>query len=309
MFLAVIGMFCYKRAGLKDWALSIAILFPIYSYIIYSWYCYNYVNGLGSRPMIHLYPLLAIPLAAFFQYLALRNWVLKTITTIVVVFFISVNYSFSALKSRWKLDTELGSIRYCAQMLYRTGPLRYNDMVVFDIPEFQPDESKLQWVATLGVQHFSDSVDSHYEPEVETGAKYVYRMADGEEYLPVPIKLKYSKEQFKDARWFKCSGRFRFHTWPAYRRHVLVLSANRDGEALKWTGVTIDNKIGMQPPLCDHDREHIDLNHYDNDRWGYVHYYTRIPRDMRDGDNIELGIWNISKSEMFIDSMKLEIYK
>jgi hypothetical protein len=309
MFLAVIGMLWYRRSALKDWALAIAILFPIYSYIIYSWYCYNYINGLGSRPMIHLYPLLAIPLAAFFQYLASRNMVLKTLTTLVVIFFISVNYSFSALKSRWMLDTELGSIRYCAQMLYRTGPLRYNDMVVFDMPEFQPDESKLKWVVALGVEHFNDSLDEHYVPEIETGAKYVYRMIDGEEYMPAPIKVKYSKAQFKDARWFKCSGRFRFHSWPAYRRHVLVLSANRGDEALKWTGVMIDNKIGMQPPLCDHPREHIDLNHYDNDRWGYVHYYARIPRDMHDGDKIELGIWNISKTEMFIDSMKLEVYK
>lgn len=307
--LAVIGMLWFRRNGLREWALAIALIFPVYSYVIYSWYCYNYINGLGSRPMIHLYPLFAVPLAMLLHQVA-RNSILKFATATVLVFFISVNYSFSALKAHWKLDSEEASFHYCAQMLYRGDkPLTYNDFVVFDIPHFQPDSSKLQHVATLATEHFNDSLDSHYEPEIETGAKYVYRLDGEQEYLPKPINVKYSKAVFKDAEWLKASGRFRFHVWPDYKKHLLTLIIKRNGDLVKWNGLTIDNKIGLMPPYCPHKPEEITFFHYENDRWGHVYFFTPIPKGMKDGDDIELSIWNLCKQEMFIDSMKLEVYK
>lgn len=307
-FFGVLGMLWFRRDELKEWALPIAVIFPIYSYVIYSWYCYNYINGLGSRPMIHLYPLFAVPLAMFLHIIAKRK-LLKAAVATIVVFFISVNYSFSALKAHWLLNSEEANMHYCAQMLYRND-INYNDLVVFDLPEFQPDTNKITKVADLYTEHFSDSLDANYEPEIETGAKYVYRLPKDMEYLPKPIKLKYSKAVFKDAEWFKCSGRFRFHEWPEYRSHLLTLIVKRaDGDLMKWAGVNIDNKVGILPPRCLHKPEEITFYHFENDRWGNVHYFARVPKGMKDGDDVELGIWNLSKSEMFVDSIKLELYK
>ena len=43
------------------------VIFPITVYANYSWWCWQYINGFGSRPMIDIYALLAIPLALTLQ--------------------------------------------------------------------------------------------------------------------------------------------------------------------------------------------------------------------------------------------------
>src|SRR5690606_24710330 len=79
MFLALAGMFCHRK--LKPWFWCLLVLVPIYCYIIYSWYCWNYINGLGSRPMVHLYALLALPVAAFMAYITRqRLWIRAGVT-------------------------------------------------------------------------------------------------------------------------------------------------------------------------------------------------------------------------------------
>ena len=52
MIFSILGLIVYRY--FKQWAWCIWIILPVYVYIIYSWYCYKYINGLGSRPMIHL---------------------------------------------------------------------------------------------------------------------------------------------------------------------------------------------------------------------------------------------------------------
>src|SRR6185436_6603820 len=87
MACSIAGMFFYSR--IKKWAWCLWLIFPAYVYIIYSWYCYTYINGLGSRPMIHLYPLLAIPMTAFISFLwSKARWV--KVTTVILILFLTV---------------------------------------------------------------------------------------------------------------------------------------------------------------------------------------------------------------------------
>lgn len=41
--------------------------------------------------------------------------------------------------------------------------------------------------------------------------------------------------------------------------------------------------------------------HYENDRWGIVYFYTKIPNDIQEGDIVELSIWNATQPDMYID--------
>ncbi|WP_336518634.1 hypothetical protein, partial [Pollutibacter soli] len=92
MVFSLAGFFLYRY--IKQWFWCLGLLFPLYVYIIYSWYCYNYINGLGSRPMIHIYPLLAIPLAAFLLWVWNRkSIVLNVVVALVCSFFVSLNIS------------------------------------------------------------------------------------------------------------------------------------------------------------------------------------------------------------------------
>ena len=57
MLIACLAFFVKGMA--KDIRIVFFLLVPVYIYIVYAWFNYYYINGFGSRPMIHLYPLLA----------------------------------------------------------------------------------------------------------------------------------------------------------------------------------------------------------------------------------------------------------
>jgi hypothetical protein len=66
MFFALLG--CLLASFIKPLRWFIWITLPLYLIITYSWWCFNYINGFGSRPMVNIYPVLAIPLAAFISF-------------------------------------------------------------------------------------------------------------------------------------------------------------------------------------------------------------------------------------------------
>jgi len=286
MIFSVLGLLLY--GSFKKWALSIWVILPLYIYIIYSWYCYNYINGLGSRPMIHLYPLLALPLTAFIQFISKQRLFIKTSLAIICLFFIALNISYSMQESKGILVSPVSNIKYNMQMAFRMH-LRYNDLVVKDIWAWQPDANSVTKLSTLACKNYSDSIPGGNNP---------FHTADSiHEVLSIP----YNKETFKNAKWFKCSGRFMYRQAPGYYRHLLVLSS---GNKL-WRGCTIENKIGDWKTSG----EDIRLDHFETNKWGYMYYYVKIPKTLHDGDTVKLSILNPDKLDLYMDDVCLELYR
>jgi hypothetical protein len=65
MLFPLIGLF-YLKYDLKKFLLPILVFLVIYLYATFSWWCWWYGGSFGQRVMIDIYPVLAIPLAAFF---------------------------------------------------------------------------------------------------------------------------------------------------------------------------------------------------------------------------------------------------
>lgn len=82
MIFSLIGIpMLAKKAPEFKWVLPFITIVSIY--IIFSWWCWWYGGGFGSRPMIDYYGILAIPLTAFIQYmLSLRSWKKKLIISL-----------------------------------------------------------------------------------------------------------------------------------------------------------------------------------------------------------------------------------
>jgi hypothetical protein len=304
MIFALSGLLLVRHY--KQWAWSIFLILPIYIYIIYSWYCFNYINGLGSRPMIHMYPLLAIPLAAFIHLIGRRGIIIKVLFSVVILFMISVNYSFSMLKAKLILNTESANILFCKQVLFK-NKMNYNDLLAYDIPLKQPDTSKLSRIGLLDIQDYEgDSLT--YPIEDPTNANnHVYEMKDAE-YMPDGIKVSYSKS-FADAKWLKASGRFYLVAWPEYPNRMLITEIKRGDEVIAWYGSKVDNKIGIADNSCKHANGEYNLQHFEHRLWGPVYYYVPMPEHIQEGDKINVYIWNPDKQEMLIDDLKLEAYK
>ncbi len=306
MIFAIAGAMFYKMY--RQWALVILVVSPVYAYLIYSWFCYNYINGLGSRPMLHLYGLYSIPIAAVIQYVFQRKIVYRIVFIVVCLFFISVNYSFSWLKAEGMLNSEEANGMFATHMLFRNH-LTYNDLVINDIEEPQPDTTSIIKIATLGFLNYDRPLNDHYVRADDgiTFGKYYYRMND-DDYPPEAIRIVYSKQQFGDARWLKCSGMFQVNAWESYRRHLLKFSIYRGTKKILERCVDVDNKIGLLGDTCAH-ASRPRLDHFEHGRWGAVSYFVKIPRDVHVGDSIKLEIWNLFHKEILVDNMRLELYK
>lgn len=306
MIFALVGLLWYKQY--RQWLVCLLVLLPVYIYIIYSWYCYNYINGLGSRPMIHMYPVLAIPLAAFLQYLSKKSIVVKTAFALLCVFFMASIFSLSMLMAQFKFRSEDANAQFYWGMLFKKN-LSYKNLLEYDLAEFMPEENELTNLGTLATKDYNDSLSNHYVADPE-GAGYVYHMWLGQEYNPEGIKLIYDKEKFKGARWLKCSGRFMYTTFENYAPRIFVLSfKDSNGEIIKWSGCKIENKVGFADSSCQHSEDEIMYLHEEKWLWGDVYFYTRIPKNIKDGDKVELDMWNMSGEDVFFDDFKIELFK
>lgn len=89
MVFSLLGL--YRLFQLKHkFSYAVVITLVLFLYLVFSWWCWWYV-GFGNRAMIDIYALLAIPLAAFFQWvLSLRNQ-LKTGILLLFVILVGLN--------------------------------------------------------------------------------------------------------------------------------------------------------------------------------------------------------------------------
>jgi hypothetical protein len=300
MIFSVIGLFCYRR--IRQWIVPVVLVVLLYIYIIYSWYLPNYINGLGSRPMIHMYPLLALPLAAFISFVARKGVAAKALVFVLMLFFISLNISYSIQQASGVLISEESNAAFNYRMLYRTN-LTYNDLVTYDIGEIQPDERKLTRIRTIKCERYDDSLSDHFIADTGRGSRYVYHIWGKDPYQPYGINTTYRKTEFGDARWFKCSGKFLYTEGAGYRKHLFYIAINRGDSNISWKGVKIENKIGNgeDGPMR--------LDHQKTWEWGYVTFFSRIPEDIREGDRISLDVWNHAQQQLFLDNICLELYK
>lgn len=296
MIFALAGFALYN--SYRPWALALWALFPVYVYIIYCWYCFNYINGLGSRPMLHIYPLLAIPLAAYIQKIASARMRTKVMIATICSFFVAVNMSYSIQQAKGVLLSEQSNLQFNIQMLFRTK-LRYDDLVTYDIGHFQPDTNKITKLGVWHCNNFDDSLNPKYLKSPAPGGTYFYAM--GNEELSELISDTFSDKVFKDANWIKCTGKFMYPFPPDYFKHLLVL----DIDHKSWSGCKIENKIAIQnypdKPVT------LDINCINT--WGVVSYFVPVPPGLKNGHRIKLYLWNTGKREIYMDDICIELYK
>jgi hypothetical protein len=215
--------------------------------------------------------------------------------SVVCILFISVNIGFSRLQSIGLIRSEESNMAYNFRMFFR-NEISYEDLFVKDLGETQPRENEVTKIRTLSCFNFDDSVSDRFIKDTIFHSRYFYRMQD-ETYSP-RIKIRYDKQQFKDAKWFKCSGKFLCTQIPDYLMHILVLE--RPGKL--WKGCKIENKVNDT-------LKHYQFDNYQTNKWATISFYAKIPWNISDGDTIDLFVWNVPGNELFIDDLCLELYK
>lgn len=75
----------------KHLSIFIFLFFCVYSYVIFSWWCWFYGGSFGCRALVDIYPLLAIVMAAFLEKLIHTHWTLKLFSGVLLYLTIKLN--------------------------------------------------------------------------------------------------------------------------------------------------------------------------------------------------------------------------
>jgi hypothetical protein len=291
-FLAFAGLFF--ASTFKKIFLPIIIILPIYIYVIYSWTCWNYVNGFGSRPMIHAYPLLAMPLAIFIQYIYQKNTVIKIVSSILLLILIAYNVKLSWQNADGQLFSENANYTFVKQTILKND-INAKDLIALDCEQQQPVESKLMYIDTIGTWQKTDTGKDYYTiPKIEFTEPLIQNSVK---------KLNKQKQQ-----WIKCCGEFcATEATDIYLNQLMVLELLGNEKVKVWKAVKINNKLGLNNGK--HIGEHISIGHGYWDEWDKVEMYIPISAEIESSNKWKCSIWNLPKHELKIKNFRLELWE
>jgi len=98
MLFAVVGLFFILKQKTNGFKLPILVYMAINIYMLSCWWCWWYGGGFGMRALVQAYALMAIPLAAFYQYIFALDFkkqifvfAARGLTVLLVSVFLCVN--------------------------------------------------------------------------------------------------------------------------------------------------------------------------------------------------------------------------
>ncbi len=307
MLFAVIGFLFLKRA--KPFLYLMPFLFLLYSYIIYSWFCYQYINGFGSRPMLHLYPLLAFPLAAFIQFISEKKFAFKLSVSLVMALCVFVNLSFSIKQAKNELWSEFSSFKFNVMTLFKPK-INYNDLVLLDVQKVQPDSNSFSKIILMKENNF-EKPDSIFNNGIvnDSVSKNKFYKQIGEEFSPTLVSEIYDEQKFAGAKYLKVSGRFNVQSspWYYYWLSSLDMRISRDDNQVYYRSCKIDNKIGVSKR--ENNYEGLKIFGANNKQWDEVHFYIPLPlrKKLMNGDVIKVWVSNCKKGEIWMDDIRIDL--
>jgi hypothetical protein len=293
MFFALFGfMLMYKN---PKFLLPIFIFIPIHIYITYSWWCWNYINGFGARPMISVYPLLAIPLAYFIQS-SFKYKLWKWLVIFFILFFSWLNIFSTWQYSAGLLWTEDSNWAYQKRIFGKTSR-DYLDFVTFDSGVDQPND--FSSCRTIYFNDFEDENHEHISAEQKSNGNYSYKLTSEREFGP-EFSSHISNLDLNSNEWIKAevSALTTKHPFMFYDMSVLVISFVRHGNPYVWKIIRIDNKLGNR-----------DYSLWDGKAWVWdkVYFSVKIPKDIKQDDELKIYVWNPKKYDMYLDDFKIYV--
>ena len=295
MILALAGIFFLGKK--RTWLVPILIFLPIHIYITYSWWCWYYINGLGSRPMVETYALMAFPLGYMISFLQKRTWTKALWIGLFVIF--SVLNIFQTYQHYKGILWSEATNRAYYWAIFGKLERSYNDLVAFDSNEDQPEGVAL--VKTLYEYDFEDSTDQYYVNHVAHSGNLAYKLTTEKNYSP-EFNISVKKSDVKSGQWLRFSAwgykELKEPSW--WTMPALVVTFEREGKILKYRQVRIDSKIGNPGNSLWGGKA---------GQWGEVSFFVKVPKNLKPTDRIKAFASNGSGQPIFLDDFKVEVWK
>jgi hypothetical protein len=302
----LLALLFFTKEKLHGFKLVTLIVLPLYCYIIYSWFCYQYINGFGSRPMIHIYPLLAIALAAIFQWAQSKKWMAGSIV-VFVLFFSYINLHYSQLNAEDKYCSEFSNYEFYRNMMFK-NKLSYNDMVIKDSKIYQPLESKIQPIKKIGFFNFKN--DTSLVHEFDTALQdSIITFPAGKEFAPLELQSVLEDTKSKDEYFIKasCAAKFSRPVFDRYRSVLLVHKFNTPSKDISWHSLNMATKTNL-PNDRAFAHDSIRLFRSVPQVWDTLLYYIPVPKHTEPLTST-IEFWNMAQIEFQLQFLQLELYK
>jgi hypothetical protein len=292
MLFSIWGLFRLRRIA-PQWVAPIVVFLPLYWYVIYSWWCWMYINGFGSRPMIDTYALLAIPLAAWLASQK-RLWIAGLLFGYLAYLQAFQIWQFN----RGIFWSERGNWAYYKATLGKTQPDEAI-LTAFESRETQApnDLEKKKLLLQMVV---SDSTSKDYE------------LREGLPAFRLPEEYNLMQKVNNDTAKLVAGDWLRISTNAFIPKDAPVLSmddvaklvvdfSNSSGKLLKYRSIRVVSHI-------DNPRFSLWQTH-GTGKWGEAAFFVMVPAGFETGSQLKAYIWNPQKQILLANNLKIEVWK
>jgi hypothetical protein len=289
MIFALIGWYFLFKENRKIFLAAFSY-FMVSFYIISSWTEWWYGAAFSGRPMITLYPVLALSLGYFLVYMKERKWIAQTAIGAMVLFFIFLNQF-----QWWQVKHEIID-------LYRTTRNYYWAVFLKTSVPAGAEKYKLVYRDFSGKMELTNPgdyqksilVDDGFESPgsdgiVNEGHNSFYRFKDGQEFN-LFLETPYNELTHKDHCWIRASVDVRF-------------PENFQGE-LPCFSMHMERREGAYRYFAPEIKTDSAVN-----QWKRITFDYLTPEIRNTGDRFKCYIWNRGKVPFDVDNIRIELYK
>lgn len=174
LMLLVVASIFIKTHQRKLWVVAVVSVLVLHAYVSYSWWCWFYIAGMGSRPMVDIYPLLAFALAGLLAWLFAKPKVIGIPIFLLLIFLGTQNLRFTYQQFHGYIFSEANNLAYYKAMFFKTKPDK-QDIITFNTQDVQPNESNFVIQDTLYQSDF-ENIKNHTDSILVKSGKYSINM-------------------------------------------------------------------------------------------------------------------------------------
>ena len=298
MFLALLGLFSLKKQARAAYKPTI-ILLPLHIYVIYSWWCWQYVNGLGSRPMVEMYALLAFSLGAFYTFLKQLPIIGKALTVAILLIFSAFNI-FKIYQETSGLIISAYTRRAFYWEMFTATHWSHASLVAYNGDEIQPKNPiKIKDIALL---NFEDSTTINFTPlhkinglfgftsQEDTSVLYQTPLSKmdirANDLVKISIHAYFEEKDRVDSQWEQTMLQVQFKT--------------KEGKVLKSRGIAPQLFIGNKDfSIWTNGTAHL---------WEEVYFYVKVPPKIKSDGTMNIHLINSTRKPLYVDDLKVELW-
>ncbi|MBI4944824.1 MAG: hypothetical protein HY840_00325 [Bacteroidetes bacterium] len=297
MLFSIIGfIFLYRNKREIFWASL--IFFSVFLYVVSSWTYWWYASCFSQRTMMQVYPLLAVSLGFFIQWIWRNKFIVKAVTVTLIFLFIALNILQSWQYKKGIISGERMTKKYYWSVFLKTTLPKGADELL--LVERNPDSIPILKEDNI---HRKQNVFSKNFTNEEKAVKQI-ALHDTTINFPDKVYIIDSTAEFfnvYDIPYFELTDKY--YAWLQVKTKVMALSPEKKMDA--FIVITFLHKDKSYRYMAYPIKNDSSLAY----KWSEVNVSYLTPEIRSKTDRVQIYIWNRGKSSFAIDTINIEKFE